>query len=170
MSTPEFVLKHPCGLTISRRLAESDVVAVLGTTKNDMGTGFVWYSLPLATIHGSQVAMSLCFLQSLLEHVHFALTDPALYSPSWSDWSEDRERLRAKHTEDWLRTLGYPTGTFTWGEVWAGYDCKGVAGGGGVRYLSSQSPEPSAVDESSSAPRSASNVGVDPLPDRSASK
>ena len=163
MNTREFVLKHPCGLTISRRLAESDVAAVHGTTKQDMGTGFIWYSLPLATINGSKVAMSLCFHKSVLDSLHLALSDPALYGASWSDWSEDRERLRARHTEDWLRALGYMTGTFAWGDVWAGYDLKGASGGGCVRYLSNQSPEPSAVDTSSSATRSASRVGVGSL-------
>jgi hypothetical protein len=134
MNTPEFVLQHPCGLTISRRLAESDVAAVHGATRQDMGTGFVWYSLPMASICGSEVAMRLCFHESALDSLHVALADPGLYGGSWGDWSEERERLRAKNTEDWLRTLGYSTGTFAWGEVWAGYDPKGASGGGGIRY------------------------------------
>ena len=79
--------------------------------------------------------MSLCFHNSALDSLSLALTDAALYGASWSDWSEERERLRARHTEDWLLALGYPAGTFSWGEVWAGYDPKGASGGGGVRYF-----------------------------------
>ena len=142
MNTPEFVLQHPCGLTISRRLAESDLAAVPGATREDMGTGFVWFSLPLASIGGSKVAMRLCFQGSALGSLHVALADPGLYGGRWGDWSEEKERLRAKHTEDWLRTLGFPTGTYTWGEVWAGYDPKGASGGGVIRFDVEQQGSP----------------------------
>ena len=145
MNTPEFVLEHPCGVTISRRLSESEVAGLDGTTKQDMGTGFVWYSLPLSTIHGSTVAVSLCFHGSVLDSLLLRLVDPALYGASWSDWSEEKERLHAKHIEDWLRAMGYRTGTFAWGEVWAGYDPSRGSGSGGVRDNVEQCRRPNAL-------------------------
>lgn len=131
----EFVLEHPRGIIISRDLSESEVHRLEGTKKNDMSTGYVWYSLPLSAINGSSVAISLCFHQGVIDSLNMALVDPTLYGGSWSDWTEDKERLRAQHTEDWLRTIGYTPGTFAWGEIWAGYDVKGGNGHAGVRYF-----------------------------------
>ena len=75
---------------------------------------------------------------NVFEPRYLAMVDDALYGTSWGDWSQEKEQLRARHTEDWLRTMGHPTGTFAWGEVWAGYDPKAASGGGGVRYFVEQ--------------------------------
>jgi hypothetical protein len=135
MKTPEFVLDHPCGVTITRHLTQLGVADVEGTTKRDMGTGYFWYSLPESVIHGFRVAISLCFRGPALDSVQFALVDPVLYGASWNDWSEEKARLCAKDTGEWLRSPGYPSGRFAWGEVWAEYDPRGGSGGGGVRYF-----------------------------------
>ncbi len=107
-----------------------------GTNKQDMGTGYVWYSLPVAAIDGKDLSVSLCFHDGVLDSLRISVVDPDQYGSGWDDWSEEKERLCAKHTEDWLRAAGYPTGRFAWGEVWAGYDSKGGSGGGGIRYKS----------------------------------
>lgn len=131
----EFVLEHPCGIIISRLLSEAEVQGLDGVKKNDMQTGYVWYSLPLAAINRSTVAISLCFHHGVLDSLNMARVDPALHGESWSDWTEEKERLRARHTEDWLHKIGYTPGTYAWGEVWAGYDAKGGNGHAGVRYF-----------------------------------
>jgi hypothetical protein len=47
MHTPEFIFDHPSGLRISRDLLEADVASIDGVGRRDMGTGYVWYALPV---------------------------------------------------------------------------------------------------------------------------
>ncbi len=134
MESREFSLDHPCGVRICRILREAEVADLDGTNKQDMGTLYVWYSLPVAAIDEQRLAVSLCFHNGVLDSLRIAMVHPDLYGSGWDDWSEEKERLCAEHTEDWLREAGYPTGTYPWGEVWAGYDSKGGSGGGCIRY------------------------------------
>lgn len=46
MHLPEFIFDHPSGLRISRGLREAEVSTLEGVGRRDMGTGYVWYSLP----------------------------------------------------------------------------------------------------------------------------
>jgi hypothetical protein len=133
MNSLEFTLDHPCGIRISRKLLESDVNALKGVAKKDMGTGYIWYSLPVSDVGSDNISTSLCFHRGMLDSVIFAVSDPSLGN-SWADWSEAKERERAKRTERWLFALGYSVGTYEWGEIWAGFDAKGGSGGGGIRY------------------------------------
>jgi hypothetical protein len=134
MKTSDFMLVHPCGFTISRHLTESDIANIDGITKQDMGTGYIWYSVPSADLSGSMVAVSLCFHKGILDRLQVAV-ETGGEAVSWDDWSEEKERLRAEHTDNWLSRIGYPPGKYDWGEVWAGYDPKGGFGGGSVRYF-----------------------------------
>jgi hypothetical protein len=141
MQKPEFTFDHPCGLRISRNLCESDVASLDGVSRRDMRTGYVWYSMPGVAVGSHKVTMSLCFRSGLLDSVSIAVGDADLGS-SWSDWTEEKERTRAKRTEDWLAAQGYATGTYSWGDVWAGYDAKGGSGSAGIRYNSEQAAAP----------------------------
>jgi hypothetical protein len=115
-------------------LTESDIPKISGITKRDMGTGFVWYSLPLADLSDSRIAMSLCFHKGILDQLNIAVVTGG-EKLSWDDWSEEKERTRARHTENWLSKIGYRPGKYPWGEIWAEYDPKGGVGGGGLRYF-----------------------------------
>ena len=77
--------------------------------------------------------MSLCFLRGQLWGLSVAAVD-SRFGATWSEWSEQKERVRTVATREWLERLGYPSGQYQWGEVWAEYDSKGAFGGGGVRY------------------------------------
>jgi len=134
MEPGEFTLDHPCGVRIERALQQSAVAQLNDQHKQDMGTGYVWYSLSLADIDQKKVAVSLCFHEGVLDSLTITLVEDGLYGSSWADFAEEKERLRAKHTEEWLRAAGYPTGSFSWGEIWAGYDSKGGSGYGIIRY------------------------------------
>ena len=81
--------------------------------------------------------MNLCFRLGLLDSISIAASDAELGS-SWSDWSEEKERTRAERTAAWLAAQGYVSGTFTWGEIWAGYDAKAGSGSAVIRYNSEQ--------------------------------
>lgn len=135
MQAPAFTFDHPSGLRISRDLRESDVASIDGVGRRDMGTGHVWYSVPSVASESSGILMSLCFRLGLLDSISIAASDADLGS-SWSDWSEEKERTRAKRTAAWLVAQGYMPGAFTWGEIWAGYDAKGSSGSAVIRYNS----------------------------------
>jgi hypothetical protein len=137
MHLPEFIFDHPSGLRISRGLREAEVSTLEGVGRRDMGTGYVWYSLPSRNSESDNILMSLCFHSGTLDSISIAMNDPDLGS-SWSDWSEEKERMRADRTGAWLAAHGYPTGTYAWGEIWAAYDPKGGGGSAGIRYNSEQ--------------------------------
>ena len=137
MHSREFTFNHTAGIRISRNLRECDVSGLDGVTRRDMGTGYVWYSIPCSESDPTNILFSLCFHSGILDSISLAVCDAALGS-SWNDWSEDKERMRAKLTEDWLAANGYTTGSYPWGEIWAGYDPKGASGGGGIKYNSEQ--------------------------------
>ena len=134
MMSKEFIVEHPCGILISRELKESEMSSVNDAEKQDMKTGYVWYSLPATQVLGKNVAFSLCFFNGILTSISLALSNPNLYGSGWDNWSEKKERLRSKHTGEWLETNGYRLGSHPWGKVWATYDAKGASGGGGVQY------------------------------------
>ncbi len=130
----EFIIDHPCGIKISRDLKESAIVSIKNVSKNHMNTGYIWYTLPISKVLGSDVAFSLCFLNGILHSVVFSLINPDLYSSSWDEWSEEKQQLCANHTEEWLSSNGYKVGSYSWGEIWSSYDKKSASGGCGVRY------------------------------------
>ena len=141
MQTPEFTFDHPSGLRISRDVRESDVASLEGVSMRDMGTGHVWYSVPSVASESNEILMSLCFRFGILDSISIAASYADLVS-SWSDWSEEKERTRAERTAAWLAAQGYVPGTFTWGEIWAGYDTKGSSGGAVIRYNSEEAVAP----------------------------
>ena len=131
----EFKLSHPVGVEISAILKETDVSALLGINKRDMNNGYVWYYLKSVIISGEAISFNLCFFQGALKEISLVLSNPELYgSGDWNDWSEEKERARAKDTERWLNSMGFNVGSYQWGVIWAGYDLKGARGSAGIRY------------------------------------
>jgi hypothetical protein len=99
-----------------------------------MKTGYVWYDFSPAEICGQFLALSLCFHNGILDRLSIYSCCADNSTKSWGDWSESKERQNAEDVKSWLSSLGYPTGIYDWGEIWAGYDAKSASGHGGVRY------------------------------------
>jgi hypothetical protein len=130
-----FEIEHPIGLSIGRALNEGDINDLQpNVTVRDMKTGWVWYDLNPVPIHAQRIGMSLSFFDCVLRDIMLWHDDDSLYGAGWHQWSEEKEKLRVKNTRKWLRDLGYPTGVYSWGEVWAQYDAKDGFGRGGITY------------------------------------
>ncbi|GEM_PF-3600779 len=130
----KFRLDLKNGLILSSELSESEVVVIPDVNIRDMKNGYIWYALPPVEMNGEKIVFNLCFFQSKLQSVNVSIANPELYGGSWNDFSEDKEKLRAKDTEKWLSNIGYKTGKYSWGVIWAGYDSKGGFGHAVVRY------------------------------------
>ncbi len=130
----EFTIKLPNGIVISSKLKEEDVLFVHEAKKNDMKNGFIWYYLPAIALHNEKIVFGFCFYNGLIHSLNISVLNSAFYGHGWNDWSEEKERTCAKETEDWLNSIGYITGKYVWGEIWAGYDSKGGAGHASVKY------------------------------------
>lgn len=132
----KFELDLKNGMVISSALREDEVSALPAVHPRDIGDGYIWYWLPVIEFNEVNVVFGFSFLEGSLKDINVSLSDPELYGGSWDDFSEKKEKLRAKHTEEWLAQLGYKVGTFPWGSIWAGYDGKGGVGHAVIRYNS----------------------------------
>jgi hypothetical protein len=136
MTVKDFEFLHPSGPHISHRLKDAELISVLPeveASKVDMRNGWVWYRLPQFMDGEVVVGISLGFNSGVLQFVRLADAN-AKYGAGWSEWSEEKERLRAASIGSWLVSKGYPVGTYSWGAVWAGYDAKGNSGSASVQY------------------------------------
>ena len=129
---PQFTLRLPSGFQIHRDAPERETQAS-ASKMDDMKTGYIWYTLPEEKINETKAIFSLCYNHGCLGSVRIDLTDEK-YGHGWDDWSEEKEKLRARDTKQFLSDLGYPPNTYEWGEVWASFDPKGGFGTGGIRY------------------------------------
>src|SRR5690554_1669471 len=96
----EFKLELKNGITICSALPESEVAIVPGVNKRDIKNGYVWYAFPPIEINGEQVVFNLCFFQSKIQSLNISISNQEKYGDSWNDFSEAKEKLRAKDTED----------------------------------------------------------------------
>lgn len=132
-----FELLHPAGLRIAPGLEEAVLVESHGALilhRRETGPGWVWYRLEPWLDGGFRLGIELAFHQgALVEYVLFH-DDESAYGRGWDEWSEHKERRRAKALRKWLAVRGWAPGLYGWGEVWAGYDPRAGFGGGGVRY------------------------------------
>ena len=128
-TTPQFSLKLPSGFQIEKNLSEKEVEAC-ASDRQDMNTGYIWYTLPEEEIDETKVIFSLCFNRGSLESISLTLSDEK-YGQDWSDWSEEKEKERAKDIGLLLSGLGYSPNSYEWGEVWASFDPRGGFGIGG---------------------------------------
>ena len=58
----------------------------------------------------------------------------AAFGTSWDDWSREREDLRRRAHDDWLRDSGLPPGKYPFGEVWSDYSEKDALSRIVIRY------------------------------------
>lgn len=121
------------GVRLSHDMTPANVESVAGCTKSDMKTGYVWYSYPEVEIDRSPVCVALCFFGSQLETISLALTD-SKYGTGWNDWSEEKERQRAKDTSKLLEKFGFHDGNYGWGCIWSGFEPKGGSGSTVITY------------------------------------
>lgn len=84
--------------------------------------------------HGFQVGIELAFLHGALRECLLFHDDDHRYGRSWDEWSERRERRRAKALGTWLAALGWRHGNYAWGGIWVGYEPRTGMRGGWVRY------------------------------------
>jgi len=136
MSAP-FELLHPQGLRIARGLASAQLMgshAALAEKRSEPRDGWATHRLHPWVDGGLRLGVDLMFRHGLLAECHLWHDDDALYGSSWDDWSERRERQRARALRDWLAAHGSPVGVYGWGEIWAHYEPRSGFGGGGVRY------------------------------------
>ncbi len=99
-----------------------------------MGTGWAWYSLPRFEDRAVVVSITLGFEGSRLSQLELLDGNPK-FGIGWDNWSEQNEKLRADSIGGWLTAQGFPSGRYTWGEVWSGYDPRGGFGSAGVRFF-----------------------------------
>lgn len=129
-----FELTLSNGINIYANLKELEISSLENIRKNDMNTGYVWYSFEPCEVLGEKIHISICFYKGKCDSISLALYNPEKYGAGWDDWSEEKEKACAKDTENWLAKIGYPTGNYSWGTIWAGYDPKGGLGHAGVRF------------------------------------
>lgn len=130
----EFKLEIPNKVTLSSVLREEDVSTLPDIVQDDLNNGYVWYTFPAVEINKEKIIFSLCFFKKKIQSIDLSISNLELYGGSWNDFSEEKEKARAKAIEKWLSSIGYKTGKYSWGEVWAGYDSKGGSGLAVIRY------------------------------------
>ena len=130
----KFKLELQNGVTIHSDLPESEVAMIPDVNQRDIKNGYIWYAFPPIELNEEKVIFNLCFFQSKIQSLNISLSNLEKYGGGWNDFSEDKEKLRAKDTEKWLSNIGYKVGKYSWGEVWAGYDSKSGFGHAVVRY------------------------------------
>lgn len=133
MKTREFSHEHARGVRIHRKMGEFEAALLDGVERHDMKTGYVWYYLRDEVANPGRLNVGLCFHHGELKIVSLSVRDDDLGS-SWDDWSEEKERQRARRTEEWLAEHGFPTGEHAWGSIWAGFDAKGGYGSAVVQF------------------------------------
>ena len=130
----EFKFYLPNGIALGSDLSESKISEMHEVNERNLGNGYVWYTLPSIEINAESIIFSLCFFQSKIQSLNISISNPNKYGSGWNDFSEAKEKLRAKDIEKWLSNLGFQVGKFSWGEIWAGYDSKGGYGHAVIRY------------------------------------
>lgn len=143
MSNP-FALRHPGGLHIACGLQESmllhDHRALIVEPRERLeiqSSDWVWHRLTPWMDGGFRVGIELVFFQGALSECLLFHDDDSLYGRDWNEWSEDKERKRAKALRLWLASRGWAAGRYDWGDIWVGYEPRTGLGGGWVRYAGS---------------------------------
>jgi hypothetical protein len=117
-----FAINHPLGFVIDANFDETKAIQA-GTLTREIGNGHRWYGLPTIKQGVTEIDVSLCYYATKLIHIHFTAQGDE-FGTSWDDFSEEKERKRARKTEQWLTSINLKPGTYGWGTVWCGYDLK----------------------------------------------
>jgi hypothetical protein len=86
------------------------------------GGAWMQYHLGRQVIAGAIFSLVLYFDGSRLAMVRMSLVEPD-ESPSWDDWSDQKELARKAKHDAWLTTqLGPPPWVYPWGRIESNYD------------------------------------------------
>ncbi len=133
-----FVLQWPGGPRIDRDLREEALAAFRGQPgfrlREAGAAGWTWCHLPTFQDGPTPIDLELGFQDGTLRQISLFHDEPTLYGADEAAQPTNREHLRAEKTRVWLRSKGFPVGSYPWGEVWANYDPRSDFGSGGVRY------------------------------------
>jgi len=105
-----------------------------GLKVNDLYNGYCWYDFVTYSPQGVDVSISICLYEGHFSAARFSLWDSTIYGSSWSDWTEQKQRLCARDTEGWLASKGLNPGQYDWGSIWVGYDPKSATGYALIQY------------------------------------
>lgn len=109
------------GLT-KDRFEASSLMAESRESVSDMP--WVTFELPIVDYQEKQFGWSLTFQDTILRNVSIQCVN-AQFGCSWSEWSEQRERLRKElHDELLMGCLGADFTQFAWGSVQSIFDPK----------------------------------------------
>ncbi len=115
-----FKIHLPGNLLVHSKISEASLDPHI-LRKRDMLNGYCWYDLNEQIIDNNKLLINLCFNQGLLECIHLSMSDDK-YGTSWDDWSREKEELRAKETENFIKKLGFIPGEYLWGKILVVYD------------------------------------------------
>jgi len=137
MTDPEFKLTYPGRLEITKKLTEKEFLLFsesFDIKTRDMKTGWIWYSLPKFTDSGFDIGIALGFNCGRLD----SITVSDVSEKFGSARSENNEKLRAASMGSWFVKIGFPQGSYVWGDVWAGFDEKDGVGSGWIKFSESR--------------------------------
>lgn len=120
--------------TIHPLISVENLLHFPGLRVNDLYNGYCWYEFVTYSTSDKHVAVGICFHEGHFSAARLSLWDSAIYGTSWSDWTEQKQKLCARDTEEWLRTKGFEPGEYEWGSVWVGYDEKSASGHSLIQY------------------------------------
>jgi len=129
---PAFSFDHPAGMHVYPSLPEASLRNFPEVKTRDMGTGHVWYDLPIFDHPRGKIFLSLPYHHGIIGGASIYLS---FHEENDSTvWSQERELQRVVAIENWLIDIGYPPARYPWGVVWACADPKTGDGCGGVDY------------------------------------
>jgi hypothetical protein len=131
-----FQIQYPDGILIDASINESSV-QTFGSHSHTTDNNYSWYSLPPLKDVEFNIGISACFFHRKLVHISLAAISSE-FGTSWDDFTEEKEKARAKKTRAWLKKVSLDTGTYSWGTVDCGYDAKAASGSASIWLFCNQ--------------------------------
>lgn len=126
-------LKYSDELIITNEISSNEILTIKSTITNDMGNGYVWYTLPETRINGFYLRLSICFKKGVIDSINFKASKNKF--KDWKNWSESQEKKICKSTLSWLKSNSLETGDYSWGRIYVGYDSKSASGVGIINFV-----------------------------------
>lgn len=122
-------ITHHSGLIISKDTMMSELEDLPFVNSSSTLENYTWFHIQNFEYESVTLSVSLLYHNSKLNTIQLALVDEVLYGESWYDYSERKERKRARDMEKWLSSKGISNGSYDWGDVWIGFEGKTPFGG-----------------------------------------
>lgn len=104
-------------------------------TEREIGNGWIWHDVRNVQIQDQYFSIAFAFYNNKLNIITLIINNTRFNSNNGADpWSEKEEMQRAIIFNNWLNAEIGSERTFSWGEVWAGYDPKGGFSSITIRY------------------------------------